>query len=54
MTAGIISIPLRYLDGSNIKVQSTTISRRKLGVTRGSKRLPSGNIMTMKNRKQNL
>lgn len=44
-TAGTRSIPLRYRDGSSINVQPTTICRRKPGVTRGSKRLPSGNFM---------
>ncbi|KAF0713108.1 SWIM-type domain-containing protein [Aphis craccivora] len=41
-TAGSKSTLLRQRDGAAIRVQPTTISRRKPGMTRGSKRLPSG------------
>jgi len=41
-TAGSKSMLLRQRDGTAIRVQPTTISRRKPGITRGSKRLPSG------------
>eukprot|EP00102_Acyrthosiphon_pisum_P019550 XP_016656760.1 PREDICTED: uncharacterized protein LOC107882642 [Acyrthosiphon pisum] len=41
-TAGSKSTLLRQRDGAAIRVQPTTISQRKPGMTRGSKRLPSG------------
>jgi len=41
-TAGSKSTLLRQRDGAAIRVHPTTISRRKPGMTRGSKRLPSG------------
>lgn len=43
-TAGSMTVPFRHKDGAAIKVQPTTISRRRPGITRGSKRLPSGNL----------
>lgn len=53
-TKGARYIPLIYRDDLSIEVQPTTISRRKLGVTKRSKRLPSGNIMMRKKRIQKL
>jgi len=49
---------LRNRDGATIKVQSTTIARRRVGITKGSKRLlagrpPLGENATKK-RKRNL
>ncbi|CAI6375980.1 unnamed protein product [Macrosiphum euphorbiae] len=41
-TAGSEAIPLRRREGAAIRLQPTTISRRRPGITRGSKRLPSG------------
>lgn len=41
-TAGGASVPLRRRSGTTIKVQPTTIARRSLTLTRGSKRFPVG------------
>lgn len=41
-TAGGVSVPLRRRSGTTIKVQPTTIARRSLTLTRGSKRFPVG------------
>lgn len=43
-TAGTSSLSLRHRDGASIKVQPTTIARRRPGITRGSKRLIAGKI----------
>jgi len=43
-TAGISSLSLRHKDGASIKVQPTTIARRRPGITRGSKRLLAGKV----------
>jgi len=40
-TAGS-AVPLRYRAGAAIRVQPTSLSRRRPGITRGSKRAPSG------------
>jgi len=57
-TAGS-NISLRHRNRATIKVQPTAINRRKLGITRGSKRLPVGrplntDINRKKKRKRNL
>ena len=36
------AVPLRYRAGAVIRVQPTSLSRRRPGITRGSKRAPSG------------
>ncbi|KAL5241832.1 hypothetical protein ACI65C_009242, partial [Semiaphis heraclei] len=41
-TAGASSVPLRRRSGATIKVQPTSIARRPLALTRGSKRFPAG------------
>ncbi|KAF0749741.1 SWIM-type domain-containing protein, partial [Aphis craccivora] len=43
-TAGTSSLSLRHRDGASIKVQPTTIARRRPGITRGSKHLLAGKI----------
>jgi len=44
-TAGS-SVSLRHRSRASIRVQPTTISRRKPGITRGSQRLPIGRPVT--------
>jgi len=41
-TAGASSVPLRRRSGATIKVQPTSIARRPLALTKGSKRFPAG------------
>lgn len=48
-------VPLRHRHNAHVKVQTTSISRRRPGVTKGSKRLPIGRPAhgkTSKNRKK--
>lgn len=57
-TAGSHYIPLKRKSNSAIRVQPTSIARRPIGITRGSKRLPAGrpfkNEQKSKKRKRNL
>jgi len=51
-TAGSSSVPLRKRSGCAIKVQPTSIARRSITLTRGSKRFPVGRPANGENKTQ--